>query len=324
MPVLLKSSFTSDSDTPMNKFLRNIFIFSSIIIVILGVLELVARSLPTSYSYKNDWIESDGDKVRNLVLGSSHTYYGLRPDVMGDSTFNLANVSQTPEYDLALLEHYLPLMPNIKRVIIPVSYFTFRDPKIEQGDEWNLAVRYKIHMGLPLHSVFSIYNLEITDFDAYKGKLKNLILKAPSNICDSLGFGLGFTLATRDDRWKEISRARAAKHTVSTPGRFDEVREVHDRLARLAKQHNIDVVVITTPSWPAYTAALDSVQLAEMYEGIGEMLKNEKVTYYDFLNDARFEDSDYYDPDHLNDLGAAKLTQILADTLSNTSISARK
>lgn len=302
----------------MKNFLRNIFIFSSIIIAILAILEVVARSLPTSYSYKNDWMMKNGDKVKNLVLGSSHTYYGVRPEVLGDSTFNLANISQTPEYDLALLEHYLPLMPNIKRVIMPVSYFTFRDPKIEKGDEWMLAVRYKIHMDLPLHSDFSIYNLEITDFDAYKGKLKCLIFKAPSNKCDSLGFGLGFTLAARDDRWKEISVARAEKHTLSTPGRFGQVREVHDRLLHLAKKHDIDVVLITTPSWPAYTSALDSVQLAEMYEGIEDLLKNEGVVYYDFLKDERFGDSDFYDPDHLNDIGAAKLTQILADTLSSS------
>lgn len=307
----------------MNKFLRNIFIFSSVIIVILAILEVVARSLPSSYSYKNDWIEDNGDKVKNLVLGSSHTYYGVRPDVMGDGTFNLANVSQTPEYDLALLEHYLPLMPNIRRVIMPISYFTFRDPQIEKGDEWMLAVRYKIHMGLPLHSDFSIYNLEIADFDAYKGKLKNLILNAPSNKCDSLGFGLGFTLDSRGDTWKEISEARAQKHTLSTPGRFDEVREVHDRFAHLAKKHGIELVIITTPSWHAYTAALDSVQLAEMYEGIGEMLKNEGVSYYDFLSDTRFVDSDFYDPDHLNDIGAAKLTQILADTLKQSSFAVR-
>ena len=222
---------------------------------------------------------------------------------------------QTPEYDLALLEHYLPLMPNIKQVIMPVSYFTFRDPMIEKGDEWMLAVRYKIHMGLPMHSDFSIYNLEISDFDAYKGKLKNLILKEPSNKCDSLGFGLGFTLTARDERWKEISVARAEKHTLSNPGRFDQVRATHERLVSLAKRHDIDVVLITTPSWHAYASALDSVQLAEMYEGIDDLLKYERVVYYDFLKDDRFKESDFYDPDHLNDIGAAKLTQILADTL---------
>lgn len=299
----------------MKKFLRQIIIFSSIIILILAIGEIVARFLPTSYGYKHHWMMENGDKVSTLVLGSSHTYYGVRPDAFADSTFNLANISQTPEYDLALMERYLPLMPNLRRVIIPISYFTYRDPVIEKGDEWTLAVRYKIHMDLPLHSDFSIYNFEITDFDAYKGKLKNLILKAPSNQCDSLGFGLGYTLSSRSEKWKEMGAERALKHTLETPGRFKDVRSIQDSLLSLARKHDIEVVFITTPAHSGYTEALDADQLAEMYEGIGELVKGDGVVYFDFLNDSRFSESDFYDPDHLNDEGAEKFTQILYSSL---------
>lgn len=300
----------------MRKFLRQTAVFSSIIIVILIIGELAVRNLPTSYSYKDSWIMANGSKVNTLVLGSSHTYYGLRPEILGDSTFNLANVSQTPEYDLALLEHYLPMMPNLRRIIIPISYFTFRDPEIEEGDEWMLANRYKIHMHLPKHSDFSIYNLEIADFDSYKGKLKNLILKEPSNICDSLGFGLGFNLQTRSPQWKEIGAARAAKHTVATTGRHIEAMATIDRTIKTAKRHDAEVILITTPACTTYIEALDRPQLEEMHDGIDKIIKDNNVAYYDFLKDKRFLDSDFYDPDHLSDIGAAKLSRILADTLS--------
>lgn len=300
----------------MRKFLRRVAIFSSVIIVILALGEVIVRSLPTSYSYKNDWISDHGSEISNLVLGSSHTYYGLRPDEFADSTFNLANISQTPEYDLALLEHYLPMMPNVRRVIVPISYFTYRDPMLEKGDEWMLAVRYKIHMDLPLHSDFSIYNLEIADFDAYKGKLKNLLLKGRANRCDSLGFGLGFDLSSRDPRWKEMGRQRAEKHTLSTPGRYAEVREIQDSLMSLARRHDLEVIFITTPASKPYVEALDSVQLNEMNKGIDELVRKYGVAYYDFLADSRFSDSDFYDPDHLSDVGAAKFSKLLADTIS--------
>ena len=59
-----------------------------------------------------------------------------------------------------------------------------------------MAVRYKTQMNLTVHSDFSIYNLEISDFEAYCAKLKNLVFKSRSNQCDSLGFGLGFDLIT--------------------------------------------------------------------------------------------------------------------------------
>ncbi|MDE6741881.1 MAG: hypothetical protein K2J58_06075 [Muribaculaceae bacterium] len=300
----------------MRKFLHQTAVFSLIITVILVIGELVVRNLPTSYSYKDNWLRENGNEVSTLVLGSSHTYYGLRPEILGDSTFNLANISQTPEYDLALLKHYLPMMPNLRRIVIPISYFTFRDPEIEKGDEWMLANKYKIHMHLPMHSDFSIYNLEITDFDSYKGKLKNLILKDPSNICDSLGFGLGFNLHARNPQWKEIGPSRAAKHTVSTPGRHMEAMATINTTIKTAKRHGAEVVFITTPACSTYLDALDHSQLAEMYDGIARIVKDNHVEYYDFLKDKRFSDSDFYDPDHLSDVGAEKLSQILADTLS--------
>ena len=300
----------------MRKFLRQTAVFSLIIIVILIIGELVVRNLPTSYSYKDHWLMENGSKVSTLVLGSSHTYYGLRPEILGDSTFNLANISQTPEYDLALLERYLPMIPNLRRIIVPISYFTFSDPEIEKGDEWMLASKYKIHMHLPIHSDFSIYNLEITDFDSYKGKLKNLILKDPSNICDTLGFGLGFNLQARNPRWKEIGPSRAAKHTLNTPGRYMEAIATIERTIKTAKRHGAEVVLITTPACSTYLEALDRRQLSEMYDGIARIVKDNDVAHYDFLKDNRFSDSDFYDPDHLSDIGAAKLSQILADTLS--------
>ncbi len=257
-----------------------------------------------------------GERVKTLVLGSSHTYYGILPEEFGDSTFNLANISQTPEYDLALLEHYLPKMPNLRQLIVPISYFTYRDPSLEKGDEWMLATRYKIHMGLPLHSDFSVYNLEITDFDSYKGKLKNLIMTTPSNRCDSLGFGLGFDLTNRDPGWKEKGKGRAEKHTSKTPGRYHEVMDTQEKLLRLAKARGIEIIFITTPAWTSYIEALDREQLAEMEEGIEEIKGKFGVAYYDFLRDKRFTESDFYDPDHLSDIGAVKFSKILADTIN--------
>ncbi len=108
----------------MRKFLKNIIVFSLLTAALFLIGEIVARSMPSSYSYKHNWILKNGDHISTLILGSSHTYYGLRPNLLGDSVFNLANVSQTPEYDLYLLKTYLPCMPNLKRIIFPVSYFT--------------------------------------------------------------------------------------------------------------------------------------------------------------------------------------------------------
>lgn len=104
----------------MRRFLGNILIFSAIIIVMAAIGEAVVRNLPSAYSTKDRALRADGAGVATLILGTSHTYYGLNPDEMGDSVFNLANVSQTPEYDFALLQHYAAFTPSLRRIIMPV------------------------------------------------------------------------------------------------------------------------------------------------------------------------------------------------------------
>ncbi len=302
----------------MRKFLKNIIVFSLLTAALFLIGEIVARSMPSSYSYKHNWILKNGDHISTLILGSSHTYYGLRPNLLGDSVFNLANVSQTPEYDLYLLKTYLPCMPNLKRIIFPVSYFTYSDPAMEKGDEWRVAVRYKTQMNLPVHSDISIYNLEISDFEAYCAKLKNLVFKSRSNQCDSLGFGLGFDLANRNPHWKETARERAEGHTRTSPGRFDEAIHTQETLIELASKNGIETVIVTTPGYEGYTNSFNPAQYEEMKKGVRLLVKNHAVKYYDFMNDSIFRDNDFYDPDHLSDVGASRLSLVLADSLKSS------
>lgn len=299
----------------MRRFLKNILVFGIIVVVLLCVGEIVARGLPSPYADKDKYIMEHGQDISTLILGSSHAYYGLNPSVMGDSTFNLANVSQSPEYDLALLRHYMPYMPNLKTVIISVSYFTYRDPILEEGADRRLAIPYKTRMHLPVHSDFSRYNLEISDFGAYSAKLANLVLRQPENHCDSLGFGLGYDLSHREPHWQKRGEEHARRHTMSSPGRFASVMETQRALIRLAQDHGCRVVFITTPAWHTYASQLDASQETEMRRGMASLHAEFGVDYYDFLRDDRFGDSDFYDPDHLSDRGARKFSEIIASRL---------
>lgn len=295
----------------MRRFLINILIFSAIVIVLAAVGEIVVRNLPSSYATKDAALRSRGDRVATLILGTSHTYYGLNPDEMGDSVFNLANVSQTPEYDLALLRRYAPYMPSLRRIIMPVSYFTYRDPILEEGPESNLAVRYKTRMHLPLHSDLSLYNLELSDFDGFTGRLANLVLRQPYNRCSPSGFGLGYDLSARAAGWMEQGSEHAARHTLSNPGRPAQVLETQREILREARDRGIEVVLVTTPAHRSYTDRLDPAQEAEMRANIDSLVAEFGVACHDFLRDPRFTDADFYDPDHLNTDGARRLSRLM-------------
>lgn len=301
----------------MRCFLKNVLIYSAIILALIAACEPVVRRLPSAYKYKAGWMDAHAHDVRTLILGLSHTYYGLMPDSLGPGTFNLANVTQPPDYDLALLRQYIDSMPGLQRVIVPISYCTYRDELFEDTGLWPWAVRYKVDMHLPLHSDWSIYNLSIADFDTWRGKLAGLFFEQKSNTCDSLGFGLGFDLAGRERWWASSGYETARKHTLPYIGRDTVVLACQREIIDLCRSRGAEPVFVTTPCWISYRENLDSVQLAEMRGHISYLVKDLGVRYYDFMADPRFVDEDFHDSDHLSDIGAAKLSRILRDTLNN-------
>ena len=298
----------------MRLFLKKILIFALIIIVFLAMGEVVVRHIATPYSYKYGYIKERGGEIATLVLGSSHTYYGIIPSELGDSVFNLANISQTPEYDFQLLKEYEPYMPHLRKVIIPISYFTFRDPKLEELDR-GLCVQYKVGMELNLHPDLSIYNLALTDFKSYTGRLRNMILPEESNRCDSLGFGLGFGLDHRDPAWREKAEARVEELTFATPGRADEVYRVLQSMIEYCDRRGIECVFVTTPVSKEFRQYADKAQYAEMADYASVLKGMVDGRYFDFYSSAAFDDEDFHDVDHLSDVGARKFSRLLRESM---------
>lgn len=301
----------------MNKFLRKIALFSAIVLLLFCCLEFVGRRLPNVYSKKNQYVASQAPGISTLILGTSHTYYGLNPAELGDSVFNLANTSQPALYDLALLEKWVPEMPNLKRVIIPISYTSFAEPDLEDTDEWQRAVQYKVYMHLPLHSDYSIYNLAFTDYNALFGRLRNLVLgDKQGNDCDSLGFGLGYEKGTEAPDWQEGGESRAQSHTFPYDKGVNEHKlQTYEDLIEYLKKRNIECILISTPTWPTYRAHLDQRQLRDMQEKTAYLVDKYGLRYYNYSASEAFDAGDFHDVDHLNDIGASKLSRLLRGEL---------
>ncbi len=306
----------------MKKFLINTGVFALLAVVLLICGEWVVGNIETSYSFKYQHVRERGEGISTVILGSSHTYYGLKPELLGDSVFNLANVSQTPEYDLLILKNFKPWLPNLKRVVVPVSYFTYRDPTMEDIDR-GLAVQYNRGMHLSAHSGFSPYNLYLYDFKAYAGRLRSLFLDEEKNECDSLGFGLGFDSARTLPGWKQKAAARARSLTRQSPGRAQQVGSVLEDIADFCAGNHIECVFVTTPVWQGFREAMDSGQYDEMQRLTRLLARRKGLRYYDFFDSPVFADGDFHDSDHLNDIGAAKLSEMLRDSLRAVSLSSR-
>ncbi len=88
-------------------------------------------------------------------------------------------------------------------------------------------------------------------------------------------------------------------------------------IAEFCKSHNIQLVLITTPCWSSYYDNLDKKQLDRMYELTHKFQQEYQLPYFDYLKDSRFDADDFYDSNHLSDVGAVKFSKILNADISS-------
>jgi len=283
------------------------FLFFLLPLVLLAAGEAYVRSLPNAAKSKHEFLTKHSDEVDVLVLGSSHTYYGICPDALGSHAYNAAQVSQTLRYDDWLLHHYS--FNNIEWVVQPVSDFSLYE-NLEGGSEWYLANRYRLYMDCDIHSPWSVYGWEATAFPAFVEKLKSL-WQPPKMRWSEQGQGLEYTLESRAAEWD--NGAERARHNCyeNFAAAEENVGHLH-RIARFCEKRHARLLLISTPLRPSYRSAQDPRQIADMRHRLKVFLKRHPVAMYlDFSADPRFSDVDFYDADHLNTDGARKLSFLI-------------
>lgn len=301
----------------MKRFLSYVGVFALVVLLSLAAGEVIVRNIPNPYKIKARGLERHGDRVATLVLGSSHTYYGIVPQELGDSVFNLANISQNYEYDYLLLKKYVPLMPNLRCVIVNVGYSSFFDSDFPHGEWWQ-ETNYRLYMGVEKPGQRFRTGLEIANFPVYAGKLRKFLTQRSPAICDTTGFGLDYTFESRYDGWEHTGEVAARRHTATDASWVEYNLGYLRRLIALCRSIGAEVVLVTPPCHVTYNKHLDSEQF-DRYVSIAKGVAAENgLRWLDLLTDRRFTDADFWDADHLNDRGADKFTRLLRDTLAVT------
>lgn len=83
------------------------------------------------------------------------------------------------------------------------------------------------------------------------------------------------------------------------------------KIVSFCSAHSLSLILVTTPAWHAYYERLDAWQLDKMYAVIHGMQHEYALPYYDYLKDSRFVADDFYDSDHLSEVGAKKFSLLL-------------
>ena len=88
----------------MKKFISKTIFFLLPIFVLAVIMEVALRAIPNDYKQKRSDMDSRSDEIEILVLGSSHSLYGINPKYFSQNTYNVAYVSQSLDLDYKILE----------------------------------------------------------------------------------------------------------------------------------------------------------------------------------------------------------------------------
>ena len=296
-------------------------------VIILFLLNIPYREIDDE-KYMDMWnLRMLGNQINEVEIanvGSSHGAYDFIYDELtedGYSCFNFGSVSQTYQYDLALLEEYGGHLDDGCVVFIPVSYFSFNNETVNETEAQALSVKY-YHCLSPKN---------IPDYDLYTDIVTTRlpILSAGEDLFRLLpSFSLSLkAFAAEDNPNGGMDEAAVAEFANRAAMRYDRhfnnkenlfLPEREEQLLSLidyCQKHGLTPVLITTPFSSYYNTQVSGEFLDRFYGTVNRISSDTNVSYYDYSHDKRFQENLTYfsDSDHLNAEGAAYFMEIIAE-----------
>jgi len=297
----------------MLRFASKLIIFFLPILLVLALVEHRLTRIPTGYETKRIYLEQNIDKAQVIITGSSHAYYGIKPQMLGAPAVSMAYISQDIYYDTRLLLKYLPRARSAKVVIVSISYFSLANTLEDSPEAWRTSYYYRF-WGIPHaargfrmadHSLIALYGVQQTRSFLWSG----IPTTAQETIDDSGGTA---GLSRKNVESVMDARATITRHNSGMkPQYVTQNKQYLEELFYALKARDIPIVIITTPCFHSYYENLNPEAYGLMQTEIQAFRQRFGVKYYNYLTDPRFTIDDFADSDHLSVRGAEKFSQIL-------------
>lgn len=310
----------------MKQFLKKILIFSIIVMAIFVAYELLLLLVPNEFSYKKGYIEKHKDELRILVLGNSHLADCIDCSLLGEGAFNAAQPGRSVYYDLQLLKEYIGQMPKLECVVMPFSYdYQYWGHLHEEKHE----AKFNTYRCMNLKYMGYTYldgewwhwsEILNSNYD-HCGRLFGSLYKPLSDLtmCDSLGIELDASYDTRGDDWmlKQLPETTPLPDSTEQRLNYQDNVKIYSEIVTLVRDHHTRLIFLAMPIYKTARERVSQQRLDEMNEFVA-MLKriNPDIEFYDFIDDKRFVERDFYNSIHLNNTyGARKFTPLLREII---------
>jgi len=297
----------------MKKFLFDLVIGVTFIIIFGGILEYYAATHDNNYRYKYWYLNEHSKEIKTLLLGNSHFENSLNSHLLGDSVFNAAISGRWIYYDYKILERYITNMPNLKTVIFSLGYkmpfISYHNHEIDE-----IQKKYIYHYSIFMHIPYDKYPESIIYHSSF---LAGMVFdQQEQHTCDSLGYDMivGQVSDWKNDQNISISMVEDDEKLCSDT---IEYTEYLTQLAEICYQNNVRFIVVTCPCHDVYIANTEYKGHQIRYEIISRVQSKYPLEYYDYLQDSEFRaDSLYRNCSHLNHEGGSKFAVRLKKDLS--------
>jgi hypothetical protein len=299
----------------MRKFIYNLSFFCAPLIVFIGFVEYLYRTQPSNYTIKNYYLNKYHNDIEVLLFGDSHCFYGLNPIYFDKFTFNLSNVSQTIYFDKLLLEQHFDKLPKLKCVVFCIEYTNLSQRDDTQEDLFRkYYYQHYMELDVPLISRIDMKQYLISLAQSPKISFymfEKLCQTGSFSDSDTKGWGTNFK---KKDRIQPLLVAKQRAY-LQEDGLTDftlNSNRIKD-IIKKCKSKNIKVVIVSMPQTHLYSSYLNQNKLKSIFNTC-QSFQDENansVFYLNLFNDKRFNDEDFFDSDHLNEVGAEKCSKIV-------------
>ena len=299
----------------MKRFCIKTFIIILPAFIIAILIEYALRNIPNDYSYKKTYMDQNSNQIETLILGGSHTYYGLDPVYFENRTFNDAYVSQSLDLDYEIFKKYSDQLLQLKTIIIPISYPSLFATLSQTPESWRMK-NYVVYRDIGTLFFFDKLEVLSRKFSDNVSMIVKFYVKNESiGDCSDLGWGTSFQSDNSFDL-DETGRSAAIRHSIESYPNASIFRETSKKIEAIldsfiasCELKNVHVLLITTPCYVSYRENLDNEQLKMTMDIVYNITqRHQNCAYINMLADSSFRAEDYCDADHMNEIGAKKLS----------------
>lgn len=303
----------------MKQFLKTLAGFGVLLLLMCIIIEVALLFRPNVYAYKRQYMDEHLNDIKVLLLGSSHIEEAVKPELVGEGTFNLAISARLREYDVALAELYVPKMDSLQVVVVPIDYTNFfferqhENPltkSIPEDLSGTCRCMHTKYMGVHIDPFWywsEIMNSKLNYMSRFWNNRQKL------QECDSLGY-VKLDIKDRLSDWdlRSIPAVIDTTKAIDQAG-YEEIRQQYEQLAQVTQQKQVRLVLVATPVYKTYQESIHPIVLNDIHVFVTNLQKRyPHVEYYEYFFDDQFTADDYQDASHLTESGAIKFSKMLA------------